>query len=160
MQKQTFVNMGRDLVVRVMPVDPRDQQWQSDSPAYRVTSGNSPARVSGQYGSRKNGRCASWRVLPRALSCRRGLAAGSSPPWSVLLGAPGRGSDGAPAAVATERDSLQARVSAASALTARSRCWPVIGSVSMLCTASWPCRPLVIVSVVPWLGRLSVPSVR
>lgn len=30
------VDGGHDVVVQAMPIDPRDQQWQSDSPAYRV----------------------------------------------------------------------------------------------------------------------------
>jgi hypothetical protein len=30
------VDVGHDVVVRAMPIDPRDQRWQSDSPAYRV----------------------------------------------------------------------------------------------------------------------------
>jgi len=29
-------HLGDDLVVRAMPIDPRDQRWESDSPAYRV----------------------------------------------------------------------------------------------------------------------------
>jgi len=30
------VDVGPDLVVHAMPIDPRDQRWESDSPAYRV----------------------------------------------------------------------------------------------------------------------------
>lgn len=74
------------------------------------------------------------------------MTAGSSSAWSVLLGAPGMGSGSVPPAAAAERDPRHERISAASALTAWSRWRRVIGSVSMLCTASWPCRPLVTVS--------------
>ena len=47
--------VGHDVVVRAVPVDPRDQRWESGRPAYRVCSDSPPPLARGQGGRQMSG---------------------------------------------------------------------------------------------------------